>query len=233
MTTPTTTADLHPLADNPRTHPAANLDLLARALRQVGPARSGVIDENGVILAGNGTHQALAAAGITKIRVIAAQPDEWVVVQKTGLTPEQKRLLTYYDNRAGELAGWAAEAIISDVARGLDLPAAGVFDSATVEQFIHGAERAAREAYDFLTPPAPGRPPPTPGEPPATPPEPPASRPAPATRGQAATAPAHPLAIVLNRTELAQWTAYKQSIGTAADKAAFLQLLAAVTATGG
>lgn len=92
--------------------------MIETSLRQVGAARSGVIDENGVILAGNGTYEALAAAGIEKVKVVEADGNEWVVVQRKGLSEEQKRLLALADNRAAELAEWDGPAL---AAQGIDL----------------------------------------------------------------------------------------------------------------
>ena len=80
--------------------------MIEASIRAVGAARSGVIDENGVILAGNGTYEALARVGIEKVNIVDAEQDEWVVVQRAGLTEEQKRTLSVSDNRAGELATW-------------------------------------------------------------------------------------------------------------------------------
>jgi DNA modification methylase len=95
--------------------------MVVDALHQVGAARSIVIDENNVILAGNGVTEAAGEAGITKVRVVDVAGDELVAVRRVGLTDEQKRRLAMYDNRAGELASWDAEQLQSDAASGLDL----------------------------------------------------------------------------------------------------------------
>jgi ParB-like chromosome segregation protein Spo0J len=65
--------------------------MIVDALREVGAARSGVIDEEGRILAGNATWEALAEAGIERVKVVEADGEEWVVVKRSGLTEEQKR----------------------------------------------------------------------------------------------------------------------------------------------
>lgn len=91
---------------NARKHTARNIGMIENSLRQVGAARSGVIDENGVILAGNGTYEALVNAGIDRVKIVEANGNEWVVVQRKGLTEEQKRILSVSDNRAAELAEW-------------------------------------------------------------------------------------------------------------------------------
>ena len=103
-----TLSDLKPDTLNARKHNPRNLSMIEQSLRQVGAARSGVIDEDGTILAGNGTYEALAAAGIERVRVVETDGNEWVVVKRTGLTEEQKRALSVSDNRASDLASWDA-----------------------------------------------------------------------------------------------------------------------------
>ena len=95
--------------------------MVVDALHQVGAARSIVIDEDDVILAGNGVTEAAAEAGITKLRVIEASGDEIIAVRRRGLTAEQKRALAMYDNRTAELAEWDADQLQADLAAGLDL----------------------------------------------------------------------------------------------------------------
>lgn len=114
-------ADLVADPENRRTHNARNLDMVAASLRHVGAARSIVIDEGDVVLAGNGVTAAAAQAGITRVRVIEADGDELIAVRRRGLTAEQKRALAIYDNRTAELAEWNAAQLGTDLAAGLDL----------------------------------------------------------------------------------------------------------------
>lgn len=104
--------DLHQDEENARRHNPRNVGMIADALREVGAARSGVIDEEGRILAGNATWEALGEAGIEKVRVVKASGDEWVVVQREGLTERQKRRLALFDNRSAEVATWSPEMIL-------------------------------------------------------------------------------------------------------------------------
>lgn len=104
-----TLRDLKQHGLNPRKHTPRNVAMIENSLREVGAARSGVIDENGVILAGNGTYEALSAAGIEKVKIVETDGNEWVVVKRTGLTEEQKRHLVVADNRTSELAQWDPE----------------------------------------------------------------------------------------------------------------------------
>ena len=97
--------------------------MIADALQKVGAARSIVIDEDNVILAGNGVTEAAAGAGITKLRVIDAAGDELIAVRRSGLTAEQKRALAIYDNRGAELATWNVEQLAADLKNGEDLSA--------------------------------------------------------------------------------------------------------------
>jgi DNA modification methylase len=120
-TGPTHVKDLVPDPENRRTHNPRNLGMVVDALHQVGAARSIVIDEDNVILAGNGVTEAAAEAGITKVRVIEADGHELIAVRRKGLSKAQKRALAIYDNRTAELAEWNAEQLQADLANGLSL----------------------------------------------------------------------------------------------------------------
>jgi ParB-like chromosome segregation protein Spo0J len=114
MTVMNTLADLKPDQKNARKHNPRNIGMIANSLREVGVARSGVIDEDGNILAGNGTYEALSEAGIENVKIIQADGNEWVVVQRKGLSEEQKLKLALYDNRSAELAEWDKE-VLADI----------------------------------------------------------------------------------------------------------------------
>jgi len=104
-------SDLKPAKKNARNHNQRNIDMIEQSLREVGTARSGVIDENGTILAGNGTYKALGNVGINKVKVIEAKGNEWVVVKRRGLTAVQKEKLALADNRTAELGEWDADVL--------------------------------------------------------------------------------------------------------------------------
>ena len=107
-------ADLKPDRNNARKHNPRNIGMVANSLREVGAARSGVIDEDGNILAGNGTYEALSEAGIEKVKIVQADGNEWVVVQRKGLSEKQKLKLALYDNRSAELAEWDKD-VLADI----------------------------------------------------------------------------------------------------------------------
>jgi ParB-like chromosome segregation protein Spo0J len=105
---------LTPDPKNARKHTPRNVGTIVNALHEVGAARSIVIDENNVILAGNATVEAAGQAGIEKLRVIDADGDEIIAVRRKGLTGRQKTRLALYDNRAAELAQWDG-AVLSQI----------------------------------------------------------------------------------------------------------------------
>lgn len=97
---------LKPDPNNARKHNQRNIGQIVSSLQEVGGARSIVIDEDNIILAGNGVIEAAGIAGIENVRVIEADGNEIIAVKRTGLTPEQKTRLALWDNRATELAEW-------------------------------------------------------------------------------------------------------------------------------
>ncbi len=109
-----TLADLKPDQKNARKHNPRNVGMIERALGEVGAARSIVVDEDGVILAGNATVEAAANAGIERVQVVDADGETLIAVRRSGLTDDQKRKLALYDNRTAELADWDAN-ILSEM----------------------------------------------------------------------------------------------------------------------
>lgn len=105
----TNIGDLVPDQQNARKHNPRNIGMIATSLQDVGAARSIVIDEEGHILAGNGTVEAAAQVGIEKMLVVDADGETIVAVRRSGLTDEQKARLALFDNRTAELATWDTE----------------------------------------------------------------------------------------------------------------------------
>jgi hypothetical protein len=136
---------LQPDPRNARTHSKDNLDFITGSLREVGAARSIVIDEDNVILAGNATVKAARAAGLTNVRVIEADGESVIAVRRSGLTPEQKQRLALYDNRAAELASWDS-AVLRSLAQDTDL--AGIFGADDLSALLGDAPDIAFKEYD-------------------------------------------------------------------------------------
>lgn len=128
---------------NARKHNPRNVGVIVRSLGEVGAARSIVIDEDNVILAGNATIEAAAEAGIERLRIIDADGEEIIAVRRSGLTPEQKTRLALADNRASELAEWNTETLTGLIDNGVE-----------VSDYWHDAELAALLTSPQTEPPA-------------------------------------------------------------------------------
>ena len=104
----TSIQDLKSDQRNARKRTDRSASLIAESLKRFGAARSIVIDEDGRILAGNGTVEGAKAAGISKVRIIEAEGDELIAVKRSGLSEEQKIGLSLADNRTSDLSEWDA-----------------------------------------------------------------------------------------------------------------------------
>lgn len=125
--------DLTPDPKNARKHNERNIGQIVESLQEVGASRSIVIDENNVILAGNGVTEAAAIAGIENVRIIEADGNEIIAVRRSGLTEEQKKRLALWDNRAAELAEWNLDQLYED----RDL-LDGLFTKGEIDELLKG-----------------------------------------------------------------------------------------------
>ena len=130
-----TLADLTPDPRNARRHNPRNVGMLEKALGEVGAARSIVIDENGVVLAGNATIEAAGRAGIERVQVVDADGETIIAVRRTGLTAAQKTRLALYDNRTAELADWDAD-VIADLMANERAMLDGLFENDELAELI-------------------------------------------------------------------------------------------------
>jgi hypothetical protein len=125
--------DLKPDPRNARKHTPRNTGMIEKALGEVGAARSIVVDEDGVVLAGNATVEAAAAAGIDRVQVVDADGETIIAVRRTGPTPEQKTRLALYDNRTAELAEWDVD-VLRELGDEIDL--SGLWQEHELENLI-------------------------------------------------------------------------------------------------
>lgn len=139
-------ADLIADPANARRHTERNIGLIHTAIGEVGLARSVVIDEHGVLLAGNATALAAARAGKTRILVVDADGDQMVAVRRTGLSVAAKARLSLFDNRAAELAdGWDADVLRQLVEQ--DVPLDDLFSPEELEAVYAKAAAAAAGGF--------------------------------------------------------------------------------------
>ena len=116
--------DLLPDPRNARRHTPENIRAIKHALETVGPGRSLVLDDENVVLAGNGVAEAALAAGFRKVVVLEADGETVIAVRRSGLTDEQKQILAIADNRTNELSQWDGPTLKA-LLEGLDAPKLG------------------------------------------------------------------------------------------------------------
>lgn len=136
---------LTPDPANARKHNRRNLEMIEDSLREVGFARSIVIDEENRILAGNGTVKAAEQAGLESVLVVDADGDTVVAVRRAGLTEEQKRRLALWDNRAQDTSAWDAQ-VIAAIESEAPALLEGLFDAGEIDELLELA--AAENAVD-------------------------------------------------------------------------------------
>lgn len=103
--------------------------VLRHSLETFGAGRSIVIDENGKVLAGNGTLEAAIAAGITEVEIVEPPPATLVAVQRTDLTGTRAKALALADNRTGELSRWQGDTLEEIAADLAESPVAATLES--------------------------------------------------------------------------------------------------------
>jgi hypothetical protein len=146
-----TISDLTRLPDkeNPRVRTARNRKVIEHSLRTLGTGRSILADENGQIIAGNGTAEAAAKIGITKVRVVPTDGKELIVVQRSDLTAKQKKEMAIADNQASALAEWNPD--LESLSEGVDL--APYFTEPELESIAGDETSSFRENLELLPPP--------------------------------------------------------------------------------
>lgn len=130
---------------NARRRTDRSTSLIAESLKRYGAARSIVIDEDGRILAGNGTVEGAKKAGINKVRVIEAEGDELIAVRRAGLSEEEKVGLALADNRSSDLSEWDQE-MLHHLAKDNDL--SPWFEQTELDTLFENAEAVFPELDD-------------------------------------------------------------------------------------
>lgn len=122
-----------PYPRNPRTHPPAQIAMLAELLKRHGPDQPIVVDESGVILKGHGHGRRLAA--------LVAGLEEFPVVVRRGMSEVDKVAMRVDDNQVTLLGGWDTELIRGEIdylkTAGYDVSLLG-FGDAQLVQFTTG-----------------------------------------------------------------------------------------------
>ena len=109
MASSTKLSDLTPDPKNARRRTPQSSHLIKESLKRYGAARSVVIDENNMLIAGHGTVEAAKELGIEKVRVIETEGDELIAVKRTNWSDDQKTGANLADNRTSDLSEWDGE----------------------------------------------------------------------------------------------------------------------------
>lgn len=137
---------LTPDPKNARGHSERNIKAIAASLKRFGQQKPIVVDDNGRIVAGNGTYQAAKELGWTTIAIV-----------RTNLTGSNASAFAVADNRTAELAEWNREQLAETMTElqndGEDLEALG-FSRQQLESLLEEAESTSKgvlpTAYEVL-----------------------------------------------------------------------------------
>ncbi len=125
-------ADLIPYAQNSRTHSAAQVAQLAKAIQEFGFTNPVLIGEDGGIIAGHGRVLAARKLKLASVPTITA----------TGWSDDQRRAYVIWDNKSALMAGWDDEALRLEVeallAANYDVDLTG-FDEAEIASLLASA----------------------------------------------------------------------------------------------
>lgn len=94
------TAELNNDPSNVRLHNEKNISVIKSSLAKFGQQKPIVIDDKGIVIAGNGTLEAARELGWEKIKCVVTELDE-----------TNKTAFAIADNRTSELAEWDYEAL--------------------------------------------------------------------------------------------------------------------------
>lgn len=131
-----------PYPMNPRSHPPAQITLLAELFKLRGIDQPIVVDDQGVILKGHGRRLAALAAGM----------DEFPVIVRRGLTDVEKSAIRIEDNATALLSSWDQELTRAEISmlktEGYDLQLLGFGESQLVQFTTTPGPPAAFQSVD-------------------------------------------------------------------------------------
>lgn len=92
-------------------HDKKNLDAISDSIDEVGYGQSIVVDEDNVIIVGNGRYEVAQKKNTNIMEVEVDDPNTLVVLKRKGLTERQKRRMALWDNRASDLHKYNKQAV--------------------------------------------------------------------------------------------------------------------------
>lgn len=134
-------SDLKPLERNVRQHPEAQIKELVKSLQQFGQTRALVVDEENIILIGNGLYEAMIRLGY----------DSCSVYRVSGMSEKEKKKLILSDNKTYDLGLTDFDEIqkyIDEITIDGDFEIAG-FDEAILREMTRSLEAVEREVMSY------------------------------------------------------------------------------------
>jgi DNA modification methylase len=147
------TASLRANERNPRTHGDKQIAQIAASIEEFGFANPILIDEKGVLIAGNARLAAVKHLGLPNVPTITV----------SGLSDAQKRALVIADNKLAENAAWDPVILgeelefLSEIDIDFDISITG-FDTVEIDQLIGGLDGAIDPKADEIPPLSPEEP---------------------------------------------------------------------------
>ncbi|MDR2066115.1 MAG: hypothetical protein LBP85_10475 [Prevotellaceae bacterium] len=100
---------------NYRKHGDTNKKMIRQSIKECGAGRSIVVDNENVIIAGNGVYEQATALGL-KVRIIESDGSEIIAIKRTDLstTDERRKLLAMADNRTSDTSEFDFDLLAED-----------------------------------------------------------------------------------------------------------------------
>jgi hypothetical protein len=120
---------------NPVKRTKRGRNTINQSLSELGPGRSVLIDENDVLVAGNGTVEQCQELGISRVIEIEL-PDRHtiVAVKKPDMTEDEKLRMAMFDNASAKLAVWDAEGLCEIRNQGVSVE--GIFTDKEFDKIV-------------------------------------------------------------------------------------------------
>ena len=147
--------------NNYRVHNDKNKRLIKKSLVECGAGRSIVLDNEDVIVAGNGVYEEARELGL-KVRVIESDGSELIAIKRTDLstTDERRKLLALADNHTSDTSEFDINAILGDF-NAIDLDAWEFnvndfdIDNISIDEMKSDASKIGSLKEKFIIPPFP------------------------------------------------------------------------------
>lgn len=98
-------------SSNIRKHSDRNLDAIGASIERFGLARSGVVDADGVVRAGNGTFEAAVRQGLREVVLVEPEPGQMVMVRRPEWSEVESKAYSLADNKTSDLSTFDYQAL--------------------------------------------------------------------------------------------------------------------------